>query len=177
MRFQETTLPGVFLVSSEGLEDDRGWFARTFCRREFARQGLNPRVAQCNLSRNRKKGTLRGMHYQEAPHGEAKLIYCLRGSLYDVAVDLRRDSPTFRQWEAFVLRADEPRFLYLPEGTAHGFQTLEDDTEVFYQMSAFYHPESGRGVRWDDPAFGIVWPPVEQRIISQKDQTWPDFVG
>jgi dTDP-4-dehydrorhamnose 3,5-epimerase len=157
--------------------DDRGLFARSYCRREFQERGLNPDIAQCNISYNRMRGTLRGMHYQEAPYGEAKLIRCLRGALYDVAVDLRADSPTFREWAAVELRAEPgctSRMLYVPEGFAHGFLTLEDDTEVFYQMSEFFSPQAARGVRWDDPAFSITWPePV--RIISERDRTYPDF--
>lgn len=175
MRFQETEVAGVFLVTYDALEDERGGFARTFCRREFADRGLDPAVVQCNLSRNREKGTLRGMHLQKAPHGEAKLIRCTRGSVYDVAVDLRRESPTFRRWVARELREDEPVMLYIPQGVAHGFQTLEDDTELFYQMSAFYRADAATGVRWDDPAFGICWPPAHRRIISEKDRSWPDF--
>lgn len=154
--------------------DERGFFARTFCSEEFAAQGLNPRVAQCNLSHNRKRGTLRGMHYQAPPRAEAKLVSCTRGAVYDVIIDLRAGSQTYCRWFSAVLRAGENRMLYVPEGFAHGFQTLEDDTMVFYQMSEFYAPECARGVRWDDPAFGIRWP-VAEKIISDKDRRLPDF--
>ena len=136
--------------------------------------GLDPRLVQCNISFNRKRGTLRGMHYQAAPHGEAKLIRCTRGAIYDVIVDLHRDSPAFKKWVAAELTAENRSMLFVPEGLAHGFQTLEDDTEVFYQMSEFYHPESARGVRWDDPAFGIRWP-LAQPIMSDKDRGYEDF--
>jgi dTDP-4-dehydrorhamnose 3,5-epimerase len=170
--FTETKLKGAFVIEPERIEDERGFFARTFCEREFEARGLNARVAQCSISFNRKKGTLRGMHYQVAPHEEAKLVRCTRGAIYDVIIDLRADSPTFRQWVAVELTEDNRRMLYIPEGFAHGFQTLEDNTEVFYQISEFYHPESARGVRWDDPAFGIDWPPEDQRVISARDQDY-----
>jgi len=173
--FCETKLKGAFIIEPERLEDERGLFARTFCQEEFRAHGLDPRVVQCNISFNRKKGTLRGMHYQIAPYEEAKLVRCTRGALYDVAIDLRPESPTFKQWIAVELTAENRRMLYVPEGFAHGFQTLEDNTEVFYQMSEFYHPECTRGGRWDDPAFGIEWPPVEQRLISPRDQEYPNF--
>jgi len=175
MIFTETKLPGVFIVDMERLEDGRGFFGRSFCRSEFAKRGLNPDVAQCNVSFNQKAGTLRGMHYQATPHAEDKLIRCTRGRLYDVIVDLRRDSPSFRQWLALELAGDSPRMLYAPKGCAHGFQTLEDNTEVFYQMFEPYHPESARGVRWDDPAFGIEWPKGIPAILSERDRNWPDY--
>lgn len=173
--FTETKLKGAFIIEPERLEDGRGFFARTFCQEEFKVHGLNPRVVQCNISFNKKKGTLRGMHYQVAPHKEAKLVRCTRGAIYDVIVDLRPDSPTLKQWVAVELTADNRRMFYIPEGFAHGFLTLEDDTEVFYQMSEFYHPECARAVRWDDPAFGIKWPTAGQRIISAKDRGYPNF--
>jgi dTDP-4-dehydrorhamnose 3,5-epimerase len=172
--FRQTQLPGVYLLEPERHEDERGFFARTWCRREFEAHGLDPRLVQCNISFNRKRGTLRGMHYQAAPHGEAKLIRCTRGAIYDVIVDLRRDSPAFKKWVAAELTAENRSMLFVPEGLAHGFQTLEGDTEVFYQMSEFYHPESARGVRWDDPAFGIRWP-FAQPIMSDKDRGYADF--
>lgn len=175
MFFSETKLPGAFVIEPQRLEDERGFFNRSFCRREFAVRGLNPDVAQCNVSFNRDAGTLRGMHYQVAPHAEDKLIRCTRGTLYDVIVDLRRESPTFTQWIALELTGDNGRMLYVPKGCAHGFQTLEDDTEVFYQMSEFYHAESARGVRWNDPAFGIEWPAGVELIISERDRNWPDY--
>lgn len=175
MIFRETKLPGAFIIELQCLEDERGFFSRSFCRHEFAAKGLNPDVAQCNISFNRDAGTLRGMHYQEAPHAEDKLIRCSRGSLYDVIVDLRRESPTFTQWIALELTGDNGRMLYVPKGCAHGFQTLEDNTEVFYQMSEFYHPEAARGIRWNDPAFGIQWPVGVREIISERDRNWPDY--
>jgi dTDP-4-dehydrorhamnose 3,5-epimerase len=175
MIFNETKLPGAFIIEVQRLEDERGFFGRSFCRNEFAGQGLNPMIAQCNISFNRDAGTLRGMHYQEAPHTEDKLIRCTRGSLYDVIVDLRPESPTFKQWLAAELTGDNRRMLYIPKGCAHGFLTLENNTEIFYQMSEFYHSESGRGVRWNDPAFGIQWPEGVSMILSERDQNWPDY--
>lgn len=176
MIFTETKLAGAFVIEVEKIEDERGFFARTFDREEFASHGLNPNLAQCNVSFNKKKGTLRGMHFQAAPHEEAKLVRCTRGAMYDAIIDLRPESPTFRQWTSAELTAENRRMLYIPEGFAHGFQTLEDDTEVFYQMSEFFHPESGRGVRFDDPSFGVEWPPGE-KVISEKDRKYPDFVS
>jgi dTDP-4-dehydrorhamnose 3,5-epimerase len=172
--FTETALPGAWIVDVERLEDSRGFFARTWCEREFAERGLNPRLAQCNVSFNKRRGTLRGLHYQAAPHREAKLIRCTRGAIHDVILDLRPDSPTFKRHVAVVLDAESRRMLYVPEGLAHGFQTLEDDTEVFYQMSEFYSPESARGFRWNDPEFGIQLP-VEVAVISDRDSSYPDF--
>lgn len=176
--FTETRLRGAFVIEPEHHADERGYFARTYCRREFERHGLNPDVVQASLSYNAKRGTVRGMHYQQPPHEEAKLIRCVRGALYDVAIDLRPDSPTCGQWAAVELRAQAgspSRMFYIPEGFAHGFQTLEDHTEILYQMSAFYAPDAGRGARWNDPAFAIEWPlPVS--VISERDRTYPDFV-
>jgi dTDP-4-dehydrorhamnose 3,5-epimerase len=171
---QETKLPGVFEIRLEPCYDARGFFARTWCQKEFESHGLNPRVVQCNVSFNTRKGTLRGMHYQEAPKAEAKLVRCTTGSIYDVVIDLRPQEPTFRRWIAVVLTAEKRNMIYVPEGCAHGFLTLEDRTEVFYQMSEFYHPEFARGVRWDDPAFQIVWPAAVQ-VISERDRTYPDL--
>ena len=172
--FSETALKGAFLVEPERKEDSRGFFARAWCAREFEANGLKPIMVQCNLSYNVKKGTLRGLHYQTPPYGEAKLIRCTMGAIYDVIIDLRRDSATFTKHLAVVLTAQNHRMLYIPEGFAHGFQTLEDGTEVFYQMSEYYFPASARGIRWNDPAFGITWP-EEERIISERDQNYPDF--
>ena len=155
-------------------EDDRGFFARTFCRREFEARGLNPQVVQCNVSFNKRKGSLRGMHFQASPYSEAKLVRCTAGSIYDVIIDLRASSSAFRKHFGVELSARNRKMLYIPEEFAHGFQTLEDDTEVFYQMSQYYSPEHSGGVRWDDPAFGISWPPGE-RIIIERDRTYPDF--
>ncbi len=174
MRFIETKLQGACVIEPERQEDDRGFFARTWCQREFEVHGLNPRLAQCNISFNKKKGILRGMHYQVSPHAEVKLVRCTMGAIYDVILDLRPGSPTWKQWIAVKLTAENRWMLYIPEGFAHGFQTLEDHTEVFYQMSEFYYVECARGVRWNDPAFGIVWPAAE-RIISAQDLGYPDF--
>jgi dTDP-4-dehydrorhamnose 3,5-epimerase len=172
--FVETKLKGVYIIEVEKREDERGFFARTFCQHEFEAHGLNPRIAQCGVSFNQRKGTLRGMHYQVAPYEETKLVRCTRGAVYDVAVDLRRNSPTFKQWVAVELTADNRRLFYLPKSVAHGFQTLIDDAEVFYQISEFYDPKSTRGLRWNDPAFGIVWPDVENRILSERDMSYGD---
>jgi dTDP-4-dehydrorhamnose 3,5-epimerase len=172
--FRETVVPGAFVIEPERLEDERGFFARTWCARECAERGLDPRVVQCSVSVSARKGTLRGLHYQAAPHAEAKLVRCTRGAVYDVIVDLREDSPAFRRHFAVELSADDRTMLYVPEGVAHGFQTLADETEVAYQMSEFHTPSHTRGVRWNDPAFAIEWPPGE-RIISARDRSYPDF--
>ncbi len=173
MIFTETKLKGAFIIEPERIEDERGFFARTFCQKELEAHGLNPQLVQCNISSNNKRGTLRGMHYQVAPYEEAKLVSCIRGAIYDVIIDLRSNSPTHCQWFAVELSAENYKMLYVPEGFPHGFQTLEDNTEVFYQMSEFYHPECSRGVRWDDPTFGIKWPPERERLILLKDQDHP----
>jgi len=175
MTFHETRLPGVFEIQLELKPDERGFFARSWCQIEFADQGLSPKLAQCSISFNIKSGTVRGMHYQATPHGEAKLVRCTAGALYDVVVDLRPGSPTFKQWAAVVLTAADRNMVYVPEGCAHGFQTLQDSTEVFYQMSKFYHPGAGCGVRWDDPTFAITWPRAVE-VISERDRTYPDFL-
>lgn len=176
MRFQETPLPGAFVVEPDRFEDSRGFFARTFCAAEFAERGLDPRVAQANVSFNDRRGTLRGMHYQRPPHAEAKLVRCTQGAIHDVVIDLRRDSPAFRRHFAVRLTSENRTMLYVPEGLAHGYLTLEDATEVAYQMSVPYSPDHGAGVRFDDPAFGIAWPePV--RVIAERDRTYPDFAG
>ena len=174
MIFAETKLKGAFIVEPERLEDERGFFARTWCQREFEAHSLNTRWVQCDISFNRKKVTLRGMHYQAAPYKEAKLVRCTMGAIYDVIVDLRPESPTFKQHIAVVLTAQNHKMLYVPEGFAHGFLTLEDNTEVFYQMSEFYVPGYSRGIRWNDPAFGIQWP-ADVQVISERDQNHPDF--
>ncbi len=175
MVFTETRLKGAFIIEPEKLEDSRGFFARTSCQKEFQSYGIDFRIVQSSISFNIKKGTLRGMHYQVAPHEEPKLVRCTRGAVHDVIVDLRCDSPTFKCWIAIQLTADNRRMVYIPKGFAHGFQTLEDDTEVLYQMSEFYHPECARGVRWNDPAFAVEWP-EGIRTISQRDQEYPDFL-
>lgn len=174
MIFTETKLKGSYVIEPEMQEDERGFFARTFCQEEFRARRLNPRVVPCSVSFNKKEGTLRGMHFQVAPYAEAKWVRCARGAIYNVIIDLRVDSPTFKQWVALELTADNRRMLYVAEGFVHGFQTLEDNTEVFYQTSEFYHPECARGVRWNDPTFGIQWP-LETRTISPRDQGYPDF--
>ncbi len=175
MIFIETPLKGAFVIDIEPLEDERGLFARTWCEEEFRQRGLNPEIKQCNISFNRHRGTLRGMHFQRAPHGEAKLVRCTRGAVHDVIIDLRPGSDSFKQSFAVRLTEQNRTMLYIPEGFAHGFQTLEDNSEVFYQMSAFYEPSVASGVRWNDPAFGIDWPAEESRIISAKDAGLPDF--
>jgi dTDP-4-dehydrorhamnose 3,5-epimerase len=176
--FLETSLAGAFVLRPELHTDERGAFARTFCRDEFGARGLDSRVTQCNTSYNNRLGTLRGMHYQVTPHAEAKLVRCTRGSIYDVAVDLRRDSASYGEWFAVTLSADNRDALFIPAGCAHGFQTLSDDTEILYQMSTEYVSGAARGVRWDDPAFGIDWPapPTHGLTISERDATYPDFV-
>jgi dTDP-4-dehydrorhamnose 3,5-epimerase len=177
MIFTETKFSGVYIIDLEPHEDERGSFARTYCAKEFEKLGLQLCAAQCNISYNREKGTLRGMHFQAAPFSEAKLVTCLAGAIYDVIVDLRPNSPTYGQWQSFELSALRPRsMLYVPENLAHGFQTLESDTEVFYQMSEFYHPVASKGVRWNDPAFNITWPD-RQPILSEKDRHYPDFAA
>jgi len=176
IRFTATTLPGAFLIELEKHADHRGFFARTFCEREFESHGLQARYVQCSISFNLRKGTLRGMHFQAAPFQEAKLVRCSQGSIYDVIIDLRPDSPTFKRHLGVELSAANGKTLYVPEGFAHGFQTLQDNSEVFYQISQFYAPEHSRGVRWNDPAFGIVWPAAE-RTILERDQSYADFQG
>ncbi len=174
MRFIATHIPGVVIVEIEPIADERGFFARSFCRDAFKAHGLSGDLVQCNISFNKLRGTLRGMHYQAAPHEEAKLVRVTRGAIHDVALDLRPTSPTFRQHVAVELTADNRRALYIPEGCAHGFQTLADDTEIFYQMSTPYHGPSARGVRHDDPAFNIAWPlPVS--AISPKDAAYEEL--
>jgi dTDP-4-dehydrorhamnose 3,5-epimerase len=174
LAFHPTPLHGVFEVRPQFKSDERGFFARTWCRQEFEDAGLDPALVQCSISFNRRKGTLRGMHYQAAPYAESKLVRCTMGAIYDVILDLRIESPTFKQWTALVLAATNRHMAYVPEGCAHGFLTLEDDTEVFYQMSEFYDAESARGIRWNDPAFRIDWPvPVE--VLSERDRTYANF--
>lgn len=174
MIFLETTLPGVYEIQPERKPDERGFFARTWCRKEFADHGLNPNLVQCSVSYNTRKGTLRGVHYQAGPYAEAKLVRCTRGAIYDVAVDLRPHSPSYRKWVAAVLTGENRNMLYIPEGCGHGFLTLEDGTEVFYQMSQFYDAESARGVRYNDPALQISWP-EEPVVISDRDRNYPDL--
>lgn len=177
MIFTETELPGAFVVDLERREDDRGFFARSWCANEFTDHGLNPRLVQANLSFNDRKGTLRGMHFQREPAAEAKLIRCTRGSIFDAIIDLRPESPTFKRWIGVELTAENRTALYVPEGFAHGYQTLEPDTETFYLVSEYYTPDAEGGVRWDDPAFGIEWPDPANAFLSEKDASWPDFSG
>ena len=175
MIFMETKLAGLYRVELERREDERGFFARSWCHDEFAAQGLDTRLAQCNISFNLRRGTLRGMHYQAEPYPEIKLVRCTMGAIYDVAIDLRPASSTFLQWEGMELTAENRRMLYIPAGFAHGFQTLTENSEVFYQMSEYYHPEAAHGARWNDPAFGITWP-LPDPFLSERDRTYPDFV-
>ena len=176
MIFVETELKGAFVVELEPKGDERGFFARTWCQREFAEHGLVAKTVQSNLSFSKEAGTLRGMHYQVAPWEETKLIRCTRGAVYDVIIDLRPDSSTYKQWRSFELTGDNYRMLYVPQGFANGFQTLTDNVELTYHVSQFHSPESERGVRWDDPQFNIRWPHVPSRTISEKDRTWSDYV-
>jgi dTDP-4-dehydrorhamnose 3,5-epimerase len=174
VKLTPTVVQGAYVVEVEPIIDERGFFARSWCQSEFEEFGLNFRIVQCNISFNKRKGTLRGMHYQAAPHGEAKLVRCTMGSLFDVIIDMRPESSTYLRHASVVLSAKNRLMIYVPEGVAHGFQTLEDETEVFYQMSAFHAPQSARGVRWNDPAFGIQWP-YDERIISERDRNYSDF--
>ena len=174
MKFHETKILGVFEIRLEPHADERGFFARTFCQKEFDDHRLNSKVVQCNTSRNTHKGTLRGMHFQEAPFSETKIVRCTRGALYDVVVDLRPQSKTFKDWAALTLTEEAGNMVYIPDGCAHGFLTLTDGADVFYQMSESYKPEAARGVRWNDPAFGIHWP-TDVKVISERDRTYPDF--
>jgi dTDP-4-dehydrorhamnose 3,5-epimerase len=174
MIFTETKLKGAFIIEPERQEDERGFFARTFCQEEFKAHGLNPNLVQCSISFNKKKGTVRGMHCQVAPYQETKLVRCTQGAIYDVIIDLRSDSLTFKKWLAADLTAENRRMFYIPKGFAHGFQTLKDNTEVHYQMSEFYHPESFKGIRWDDSTFNVKWP-LSITVISEKDLSYRDF--
>jgi dTDP-4-dehydrorhamnose 3,5-epimerase len=174
MRFIETELKGAFILELERKEDSRGFFARAFCRAELLEHGLNPAITQCNISFNPREATLRGMHYQADPFAEVKLVRCTSGAIYDVIIDLRRESSTYRNWIGVELSAENRRMLYVPPGFAHGYMTLVENSEVFYQVSQFYHPEHERGIRWNDSAFAIQWP-RRPEIISPKDSTHPDF--
>lgn len=174
MKFLETPLKGAYLIEIEPHQDERGFFARTFCKEEFTKHDLKDDFLQCNVSFNHRRGTVRGMHYQVKPFEETKLIRCTRGAIYDVIIDLRQTSDTYLRWYAIELNENNGRMLYVPEGFAHGFQTLEDNTEVFYQMSEFYHPDCAFGVRWDDSAFGIRWP-LTNYIMNDKDRNYPNW--
>ena len=175
MRFTETKLAGVYVIGPHRFEDERGFLAPSFSAKEFAARGLASVFVENNISYSEGRGTIRGMHYQAAPYGQAKLVRCTRGAVFDVAIDLRAESQTFKQWSGVELSAENRSMLYLPPDCGHGYQTLVDDTEVFYMVSEVYAPESGRGFRWDDPAFGIVWPDVGQRVLIERDLEYPDF--
>jgi dTDP-4-dehydrorhamnose 3,5-epimerase len=174
MIFRETKLRGSFIIELERLEDRRGFFARGWCKKEFESYGLESRLVQANISMNKKRGTLRGMHYQTSPYEETKLVRCTQGSIYDVIIDLRPDSPTYKEWLGVKLTSDNYRILYVPKGFAHGYQTLEDNTELFYHVSEFYTPTAEHGVLYNDPAFAISWP-LEVQVISDKDKSWPAY--
>lgn len=175
MKFLETRIAGAYVIEPEPTFDERGFFARIWDSEVFRSRGLNPNLSQCSISFNQRKGTLRGMHFQIEPNAEAKLVRCTCGEIYDVIIDLRPESPNYCQWLGTRLDASTRRMLYVPEGVAHGFQTLTDGAEVVYQISVSYHPESARGLRWDDPLFAIEWPP-DNRVISTRDQSFPDYV-
>ena len=175
MRLIETKLPGAYIIEPERFEDERGFFARVYSEQELAAAGINAHFVEGNLSFNINKGTLRGMHYQANPHGQAKLIRCTRGAIFDVGIDLRSDSPTFKQWVGVELSEHNQRLLFLPGNFAHGYLTLGDATEVAYQVTCEYHPESSRGFRWNDPTFGVEWPPIKNLVINERDRTYPDF--
>ncbi len=173
--FTETKLKGAFIIEPEKFEDERGFFARSFSQEEFLAHGASGQLVENNISFNKKKHTIRGMHFQSAPHAQAKLVRCTQGAIFDAMIDLRPTSPTYQQWVGAELTASNRLMLFVPAGFAHGFQTLEDDTEVFYQVSNYYAPESASGVRWDDPAFDIRWPASEGVIVNERDRTYPDF--
>lgn len=174
MKFSATSIEGVWLIEMERHEDERGWFAREWCASELQRRGLDTTLSQCSVSFNHKRGTLRGMHFQAPPHEETKVVRCSLGALFDVVVDLRPDSPTYMAWLGIELTRDNGLMLYIPRGVAHGFQTLQDNTEIIYKISAEYHPASSRGVRWNDPVFGIRWP-LDVSVISERDRTYPGY--
>lgn len=175
MLFQPTSLPGAYVIDVQKVEDERGFFARSWCVQEFADHGLDTRLVQCNISFNKQRGTVRGMHYQAQPFAETKVVRCSRGAIYDVIIDLRPESSTFLQWLGVTLSAENRTMLYVPQGFAHGFQTLADNTEVCYQMSEFYAPEYARGLRWDDPKVQVQWP-LAISVMSMKDQCYPDLM-
>jgi dTDP-4-dehydrorhamnose 3,5-epimerase len=176
MTFEETSIHGAWLVELEPRSDERGFFARAWCEDELTARGLTGRFVQCNDSYSRHAGTLRGLHYQAEPHGEVKLIRCIRGAVFDAIVDVRPDSPTYLRWFGVELSAENRRALYIPSGCAHGYQTLVDESEVMYPVSCVYTPSAERGIRWDDPVFAIAWPAADARRLSPKDERWPDFV-
>lgn len=175
MKFIELKLTGAFIIELEYIEDERGFFARSYCVEEFEKKGLISKIHQCNISYNHSKGTLRGMHYQIGEKSEVKIVRCTRGKIFDVIVDLRPHSPTYKKWQELELSSENHKMLYIPQGFAHGFQTLEDSSEVFYQMSESFSPAHARGIRWNDPLFNIQWPFSTPSIISSKDQQYPDY--
>ena len=175
MIFKETRLKGAFIIELEPIKDHRGFFARSGCKKEFEAHGLESDFAQANITFSPRKGVLRGLHYQIVPYEEIKLVRCTRGAIFDVIIDLRPGSPTYKQWLGTELTADNHKMIYIPAGFAHGYQIQADKTEVFYQVTQFYAPGHERGIRWDDPAFKIQWPRVEKRIVSEKDKSWRDY--
>ena len=176
MKFIETELRGAFIIEPERIEDERGFFARVWCQKELKAAGLDTRQAQCNMSFNKYKNTIRGMHYQKSPHEEIKIVRCINGAIYDIIIDLRPNSPTYMKWRGFDLTQENRRMLYIPKGFAHGYQTLDNETEIFYQVSEFYSPKAEHGIRWDDAAFSIKWRPYEKLIISEKDKHWDNYL-
>jgi dTDP-4-dehydrorhamnose 3,5-epimerase len=177
MIFTETELKGAYVIEPEKYQDERGYFARVFCENEFKFHGIKLNMVQSNIGFSRKKGTIRGLHYQVYPHAEVKLIRCISGSIFDVIIDLRPESPTYKQWFGIELNSKNSQMLLVPENFAHGYQSLVDNTEVFYLVSQFYTADAERGVRWDDPLFKIQWPEMIHPIISEKDKSWPDFLS
>lgn len=176
LKFIELSLANAFIIQPELIEDERGFFTRVFCSQEFKKHGLNPHLEQCNISFNHKKGTLRGMHYQIGDKSEVKLVRCTRGKLFDVIIDLRPSSPTYKKWQGIELSSENRWMLYIPEGFAHGFQTLDDNTEVYYQMSESHSPSHARGIRWDDSLFNIKWPYLKPTVISSKDEQYSSYI-
>ena len=177
MIFTPAGIDGVFIIELKKIEDERGSFARTFCKAEFEDHGLTSVFVQGNTAVSRRKGTLRGVHYQKEPYAEAKLVRCIRGGAFDVAIDLRPESQTYCQWFGVELTADNNRLLYIPEGFAHGYQALADNTELFYLVSQFYTPQAEQGVRWNDSRFNVTWPITDAIVLSDKDRSWPDFTA
>lgn len=176
MIFIETELEGAYLIELEKLEDERGFFARSWDTKKFEEHGLNPKLVQCNISFSKRKGTLRGIHYQITPYEETKLVRCTKGKIFDVIIDLRKKSKTYKKWEGFILSEDNHKMIFVPESFAHGIQTLEDNTEVLYQVAQFYSPKAERGIRWNDPFFKIKWP-LTPTVISKKDSKYHDFIS
>lgn len=174
MKFTETPIHGAMIIELEKHEDHRGYFARGFCKKEFESHGLDHQIVQCNFSKSHHKGTLRGMHYQEKPFSEVKMVRCIKGSIYDAIVDIREDSPTYMKWFGVELTEENYKMLYIPKGLAHGFQTLQDDSVIFYMVTEYYNKDAEGGVRWNDPAFNIKWP-LDVSEISDKDKTYPDY--